>query len=105
MTHVVIDNCQTCLLTDCVEVCPVQCFYVSEEDKMLYIHPGECIDCMLCVPECPVQAIFAEDDLPEDKEEWTQINADKSEAGDLECITEKRDPLPTAEEKRESLGM
>ena len=62
MTHMVTQPCVGCRYTDCVVVCPVECFY--EGEKMLYIHPEECIDCEACVPECPVEAIFYEDDLP-----------------------------------------
>lgn len=74
MTFVVIDNCIRCKYTDCVEVCPVDCFRVGP--NMLVIDPDECIDCNLCVPECPVDAIFAEDDLPADKREFTALNAE-----------------------------
>ena len=63
MTFVVTENCIKCKHTDCVEVCPVDCFY--EGPNFLVIHPDECIDCALCEPECPVEAIFAEEDLPE----------------------------------------
>jgi ferredoxin len=105
MPHVVTDNCQDCLYTECVEVCPVQCFYISEADRMLFIHPGECIDCKLCVPECPVQAIYAEDDLPGDKRRWIKINADKTEPKTRPNISEKRAPLPGAEEKKKRLGL
>ena len=105
MAHVVTDNCQDCRFTECVETCPVQCFYVSDEDRMLFINPDECIDCKMCVPACPVEAIYGEDDLPEGKEAWVQINADKTEAGDLECISEKQDPLPSAEEKQAALAV
>ena len=63
MTHVVAEPCFDCKYTDCVVVCPVECFY--EGEKMLYIHPDECIDCEACVPECPVEAIFHEDNLPD----------------------------------------
>ncbi len=62
MTHVVAEPCFNCKYTDCVVVCPVECFY--EGESMLYIHPDECIDCEACVPECPVEAIFHEDNLP-----------------------------------------
>ncbi len=72
MTFVVIDNCIRCKYTDCVEVCPVDCFH--EGPNMLVIDPEECIDCNLCVPECPVDAIYAEDDLPEDKQSFLQLN-------------------------------
>src|SRR3989338_1244516 len=67
MTFVVTDNCVKCKYTDCVEVCPVDCFY--EGPNFLVIHPDECIDCALCEPECPAQAIFLENWVPEDQEE------------------------------------
>jgi len=60
----------------CVEVCPVDCIYSTEEDDMYYIHPEECIDCAMCEPECPVEAIFFEDDLPEEWSEYVEINAE-----------------------------
>ena len=66
MAFVVTDNCNRCRFTDCVEACPVDCFYGDE--TMLYIHPDECIDCGACEPECPVQAIFPDTDVPS---EWT----------------------------------
>ena len=72
MTFVVIDNCIKCKYTDCVEVCPVDCF--REGPNMLVIDPDECIDCNLCVPECPIDAIYAEDDLPENKKLFTDLN-------------------------------
>jgi ferredoxin len=100
MTYVVTDNCQDCRFTDCVEVCPVECFHADE--GMLYIHPDECIDCGACEPECPVEAIKEESEVPEDKAEWIQINAQK--APDLPVISEKADPLPTAEAKKAELG-
>jgi ferredoxin len=62
MTHVVAAPCFGCKYTDCVVVCPVECFY--EGEQILYIHPDECIDCEACVPECPVEAIFHEDNVP-----------------------------------------
>lgn len=73
MTFVVTESCIRCKYTDCVEVCPVDCF--REGPNMLIIDPDECIDCNLCVPECPVDAIYAEDDLPEDQKEFTHLNA------------------------------
>ncbi|OGT49880.1 MAG: ferredoxin [Gammaproteobacteria bacterium RIFCSPHIGHO2_12_FULL_38_11] len=72
MTFVVTDKCIKCKYTDCVEVCPVDCF--REGPNMLVIDPDECIDCNLCVPECPIDAIYAEDDLPEDKREFLDLN-------------------------------
>jgi ferredoxin len=74
MTYVVTENCIRCKYTDCVEVCPVDCFH--EGPNFLVIDPDECIDCTLCVPECPVNAIFAEDDLPDDQKQFTAINAE-----------------------------
>jgi ferredoxin len=74
MTFVVGENCIKCKYTDCVEVCPVDCFY--EGPNILVIHPDECIDCALCVPKCPVNAIFTEDELPEDQKEFLALNAE-----------------------------
>lgn len=89
MTFVVIDNCIRCKYTDCVEVCPVDCF--REGPNMLVIDPDECIDCNLCVPECPVDAIFAEDDLPKDKQEYLELNAELAKQWPM--ITTKK-PAP-----------
>jgi ferredoxin len=100
MTFVVTDNCQRCRFTDCVAVCPVDCFH--GDDEMLYIDPNECIDCGACVPECPVEAIFDETQVPDDKKEWTKINADK--AAVLPVINTKLDPYPGAEERKEKMG-
>ena len=72
MTYIVKDECIKCKLTDCVEVCPVDCFY--EGENMLVINPDECIDCGACVPECPVEAIFADTDVPDEEEEWIEKN-------------------------------
>jgi ferredoxin len=71
MTHVVTDNCIKCKYMDCVEVCPVDCFYVGE--NMLVIHPDECIDCGVCVPECPAEAIFPDTDI-EGAPHWLELN-------------------------------
>jgi ferredoxin len=90
MTFVVGEACINCKHTDCVEVCPVDCFY--EGPNFLVIHPDECIDCALCEPECPVDAIFSEDELPSDQEEFLKINADLAE--EWPNITEMKDPLP-----------
>ena len=73
MTFVVTESCIKCKYTDCVEVCPVDCFY--EGPNFLVIHPDECIDCALCEPECPVNAIVSEDDLKEDQQEFQALNA------------------------------
>ena len=74
MTHVVTDNCINCKYTDCVEVCPVDCFH--EGQNFLVIDPGECIDCPLCVAECPAFAIFPEMDVPKGQEKYLAINAE-----------------------------
>ena len=100
MAYIVTDNCVNCKYTDCVEVCPVDCFY--QDEKMLVIAPDECIDCGACEPECPVEAIYSEDECPEDQLHWLQYATDKWES--LEVITEQQSPLPTADAKREKLG-
>lgn len=105
MTHVVTSNCTDCKFTDCVLVCPVDCFY--EADNMLVIDPEECIDCSACVAECPVEAIYAEDEVPDSETDYIQVNADeavriKDEGTDP--ITSNKDPLPTAEDKKARLG-
>ncbi len=87
MTHVVTDNCIKCKYTDCVEVCPVDCFY--EGPNFLAIHPDECIDCTLCVFECPANAIFADDDVPPGQMHFFGINAEMSRIWPV--ITEKID--------------
>ena len=74
MTYVVAEACIKCKYTDCVEVCPVDCFH--EGPNMLVIDPDECIDCGACEPECPVEAIFYEDDVPADMKDFTKANAD-----------------------------
>jgi ferredoxin len=94
MTFVVGENCIKCKHTDCVEVCPVDCFY--EGPNMLVINPDECIDCALCEPECPVDAIYADDELPDDQKDFLQLNAELSEK--WEVITEMKDALPDADE-------
>ena len=94
MTYVVTESCIRCKYTDCVEVCPVDCFH--EGPNFLVIDPDECIDCTLCVPECPVNAIFAEDDLREDQKQFTQINAELTKKWPV--LTEKKPAPPDAAE-------
>ena len=77
MTYVVSERCIRCKFTDCVEVCPVDCFH--EGPNFLVIDPESCIDCNLCVAECPVDAIYAEIDLPSDQHEFIEINARMSQ--------------------------
>lgn len=93
MAYVVTESCIKCKYTDCVEVCPVDCFY--EGPNFLVIHPEECIDCAVCEPECPVNAIFSEDDLPEDQRHFVALNAEL--AKEWPVITEQKAPLPNAE--------
>jgi ferredoxin len=93
MTYVVTDACIKCKYTDCVEVCPVDCF--KEGPNFLVIDPVECIDCAVCVPECPVDAIYPEESLPEGQAHFLQINAELAKTWDY--ITEPKDPLPDAD--------
>lgn len=100
MTFVVTENCIKCKYTDCVEVCPVDCFH--EGPNCLVIDPDECIDCALCEPECPVEAILSEDELPDSQREFLQLNAELSAAWPV--ITQKKDPPPDADEWRDKPG-
>lgn len=93
MTFVVTDNCIRCKYTDCVEVCPVDCFY--EGPNFLVIDPDECIDCALCEPECPANAIFSEDEVPEGQETFIEINEELSQV--WPNITEMKDKMTDAE--------
>ena len=96
MPYVVAEPCIGCKYTDCVEVCPVDCFY--EGPNFLVIHPDECIDCGACEPVCPSKAIFPEDALPEKWRSSSVLNAEL--AAKWPNITQKRDPLPEAEEMK-----
>ncbi len=97
MTYVVGDNCIRCKYTDCVEVCPVDCF--REGPNFLVIDPDECIDCSLCVPECPAAAIFSEGDLPEDQRQFLALNAELAKL--WKPIVEKKDAPADADEWRD----
>ena len=98
MTFVVTESCIKCKYTDCVEVCPVDCFY--EGENMLVIHPDECIDCGVCEPECPVEAIKP-DDTP-NLGDWPALNAEYAQA--WPNITKKKQPLQDAKEWDEVAG-
>jgi ferredoxin len=100
MTYVVTESCIKCKHTDCVDVCPVDCF--KEGPNMLVIDPDECIDCAVCVPECPVDAIYAEDDLPADQKEFLALNAEL--AKQWPTLSDKKDALPEAEEFKDVKG-
>lgn len=94
MTYVVTQACIRCKYTDCVDVCPVDCFV--EGPDFLAIDPDICIDCTLCVAECPVEAIFAESDVPDDQQEFIAINAEL--ARKWQPIAEKIPALPDADD-------
>lgn len=94
MAFVVTDNCISCKYTDCVAVCPADAFH--EGPNFLAINPVDCIDCDLCVPECPANAIFQEDELPEGQEQFLELNAELSQMWPK--ITEVIKPLTDADE-------
>jgi ferredoxin len=94
MTYVVAEPCIKCKYTDCVDVCPVDCFY--EGENFLVINPDECIDCGACVPECPTEAIFAGEDLPAKWAEYVELNANLCK--NWPNISSKKDGLPEADE-------
>src|ERR1700716_3494177 len=98
MTYVVTESCIRCKYMDCVEVCPVDCFYVGE--NMLVIHPDECIDCGVCEPECPIDAIVPDTDAR--AESLLQVN--REYAVIWPNITRKKPPLPEAEEFKDKTG-
>ncbi len=97
MTFVVTEACIRCKYTDCVDVCPVDAF--CEGPNFLVIDPEQCIDCAVCVPECPVSAIYAEEDVPGDQQDFTPLNA--SLARVWKPITKTKKALPDAEAWRE----
>lgn len=94
MTYVVTENCIKCKYTDCVEVCPVDCFH--EGPNFLVIDPEECIDCSLCEPECPAGAIMEEDDVPEGQKHFFEINKELSLTWPV--LTEKKPALDDADD-------
>lgn len=100
MTFVVTSNCDGCRFTDCVAVCPVDCFH--GDGSMLYIDPDTCIDCGACVPECPVEAIYDEGSLSGELEVWLSINAERARR--LPVVNSRQAPLLSAEEAAQRLG-
>jgi ferredoxin len=94
MTFLVLESCIRCKYTDCVEVCPVDCFH--EGPNMLVIDPEECIDCTLCEPECPVDAIVSEDDIPDGQEKLLELNAELSQQWPV--ISQAKDPPEDADD-------
>ncbi len=105
MTHVVTESCIRCRYTDCVDVCPVDCF--RKGPNFLVIDPEECIDCAVCIPECPVNAIFAEEDVPDDQKAFIELNAELSAVWPsitrLEPHPEDADEWAKVKEKRQFL--
>jgi ferredoxin len=101
MTHVVTEACIQCKYTDCVDVCPVDCF--REGPNFLTIDPDECIDCAVCIPECPVNAIYAEEDVPEGQEHMTKLNAELSLIG-WPSITKRKAPMADADAWKDKTG-
>ncbi|MDW9433008.1 ferredoxin [Sinorhizobium meliloti] len=99
MTIVVTENCHKCRFTECVDVCPVGCFRLG--DDMVYIAADDCIECRACIPVCPVSAIYDSDDLPPHLEKWVGINREFADL--LPAATARLDPLPGAEERRQTL--
>jgi ferredoxin len=105
MAHVVTSKCVGCKFTDCVEVCPVACFY--ELDNQVLIHAEDCIDCTACVPVCPVEAIYAESDVPAEFQANIEFNATQARQvkdSGKEAILKKKDALPTAAQRKKELG-
>ena len=96
MTHVVSESCIRCKYTDCVDVCPVDCF--REGPNMLVIDPDECIDCAVCIPECPVNAIYAEEDLPADQLAFIKLNVELSHQSGWKSITKRKAPRADADD-------
>jgi ferredoxin len=100
MPFVVTESCIKCKYTDCVEVCPVDCFH--EGPNMLVIDPDECIDCTLCEPECPVEAIMSDEDVPENQREFIELNAELSQ--EWPVINEMKSPLDNADDWKDKTG-
>jgi ferredoxin len=105
MTHVVTESCIKCKYTDCVDVCPVDCF--REGPNMLAIDPDECIDCAVCIPECPVNAIYAEEDVPDGQKGFTALNAELAKAWpaitDAKAAPEDADAWKDVKDKQQHL--
>jgi ferredoxin len=100
LSHFVAEPCIKCKYTDCVAVCPVDCFY--EGANMLVIHPDECIDCGACVPVCPTTAIFPQDQLPEKWHEFIELNTKYSK--EWPNISDQKEPMPEAESFKTAEG-
>lgn len=102
MTHVVTESCIRCKYTDCVDVCPVDCFV--EGPNFLAIDPDLCIDCAVCIPECPVNAIYAEEDLPADQLHMKALNTALYQLPGWKVITKRKTPLHDADTWKDRTG-
>ena len=102
MTHIVTESCIRCKYTDCVDVCPVDCF--REGPNMLVIDPDECIDCAVCIPECPVNAIYAEEDTPADQMNFIKLNVELSVVAGWKSITKRKTPPADADDWKDKTG-
>ena len=100
MTYIVNDKCVNCRYTDCLEVCPVDCFYLGENS--IVIHPDECIDCGVCEPECPAGAIVPDTTMNDGLQYWLDINTKYSKI--WPNITQKIDPMPGADDVNPEMG-
>ena len=98
MTHVVTESCIKCRYTDCVDVCPVDCF--REGPNFLTIDPDECIDCAVCIPECPVNAIYAEEDVPADQRQFIELNVELAKS--WPSITRMKPHFPDADQWKDT---
>jgi len=101
MSYHVTQHCVDCKYTDCVTVCPVDAFH--EGERMVYINPDTCVNCDACVPACPVEAIFSEENLPAKFQEWIEINKEGSQKYPI--INQKKDALPSAKKLEELKAM
>ena len=102
MTHVVTEACIGCKYTDCVEVCPVDCFH--ERSNFLSINPDECIDCGVCIPGCPVNAILPEEDVPLEQLHMVALNAELVRMAEWPVIAKRKAPLPDADDWKDLIG-
>ena len=96
--HIIAEPCVGVKDAACVEVCPVDCIHSTEQSPQYFINPDECIDCAVCIPECPANAIFAEEDVPADQLAFIKLNVDLSQIKTWKSITKRKAALPDADE-------